>query len=545
MSHDDDRISSEQVIDLVQELSRLRQAEEALRDQNEELLEAQGLLEEARDDYSEIHDLTPLPLLTLTRSGFIRSANLAAAELFEQERSRLLGRAFAELCALENRAEVLGFLSGSRTPTGRNPRVRLALPGGAREVELQLRVSLRKRSVVHLTLLEPSENARAADSERLLRVSESKDRMIAVVSHELRAPLAPALALTSKMMHAPAVQAELRESLRIIERNLMAEARLIDDLLDVTGLAHGKLRLALRSVELNGVIEECIDDMRGTIDAKQLVVQLEPEATCHTVHADRLRMRQVLWNLLSNAVKYTRPSGVVKVRTSNAEGELQIEVSDTGMGFPPGDGPRLFDAFEQLEHQRRPGSGLGLGLAICKGLVELHGGTISASSDGPGTGAHFRITLPISQAQLAESEREHPRQQAVRRSDIVRRHRLLLIEDHADTLEVMAQLLEEQGYAVVTAASCHQALAHDLSEVDAIVSDLGLPDGSALELLPRLRESRHVPALALSGYGLPSDIEASRLAGFERHLTKPVDARKLLEALSEVLTAPSLLMFVS
>jgi signal transduction histidine kinase len=546
-THDDKRVSSELVIDLVQELARLRQSEEALRDQNEELLEAQGLLEEARDDFSEIHDLAPLPLLTLTRTGMIRSANLAAAELLRQERSRLVGRSFTEQCAPEDRAEVVGFLNGSRAPSESSPRVRLQLPDGLVEVDLRLRLSLRKRSVVHLTLLEVAgENGQAADSERLLRESESKDRMIAVLSHELRTPLAPALALASKMMRTPAVQEEeLRDSLRIIERNLVAEARLIDDLLDATSLTHGKLRLALQPVDVNELLRECIEDARSTIEAKGLVIHFQPEASSSATRADRLRLRQVFWNLLSNAVKYTQPQGLLRVRTCDGVGEIEIEVADTGMGFPPDDGQRLFEAFEQLEHERRPGSGLGLGLSICKGLVELHGGTISACSDGIGSGSRFRVTLPVTaQARHSSSDQDLSSQPRVQQSDSVRRHRLLLIEDHADTLEVMTQVLEEQGYAVLTAASCQQALSQDMSDVDAIISDLGLPDGSALELLPRLRETRHVPAMVLSGYGLPSDVEASRSAGFERHFTKPVDLRKLLEALAELLALPALLTFV-
>jgi signal transduction histidine kinase/CheY-like chemotaxis protein len=545
-SHDDKGVSSELVIDLVQELARLRQSEEALRDQNEELLEAQGLLEEARDDYSEIHDLAPLPLLTLSRSGIIRSANLAAAELLREERSQLVGRAFAEQCAPEDRPEVLGFLNGARAPAEGRPRVRLQVPGGLVEVDLRLRVSLRKRSVVHLTLLEVAGDNGQADSERLLRESESKDRMIAVLSHELRTPLAPALALASKMMRAPAVQEEeLRDSLRIIERNLVAEARLIDDLLDATSLTHGKLRLALEPVEVNELLRECIEDARGTIDAKGLAVHFQPQATRSVTQADRLRLRQVFWNLLSNAVKYTQAQGVLRVRTSDGADEIEVEVADTGVGFPPNEGQRLFEAFEQLEHERRPGSGLGLGLSICKGLVELHGGTITARSEGIGSGSHFRVTLPVDSQALHSCNNDYERssQPRVARSASVRRHCLLLIEDHADTLQVMTEVLEEEGYAVVTAASCQQALSQDMSEVDAIISDLGLPDGNALELLPRLRETRHVPALVLSGYGLPSDVEASRAAGFERHLTKPVDLRQLLQALSELLGLPAMLTF--
>ncbi len=509
--------------ELVEELSRLREAEEALRNENEELLEAQGLLEEARDDFSEIHDLAPLPLLTLTRSGVIRSANFSAAELLDEERSQLVGRPFLDLCAAASRADAAAFLAGSNASGQHNPQVTLALhDGSAVSVELRLRFSARKPGVVHLTLVSHA---------------DASDEMVARLSHELRTPLAPALAIASKMSRTPTLSADLRGTFRIIERNLAAETRLIDDLLDATCIAHGKLRLGLGAVEVHGLLQQCIDDAERALGDKQLVLHFQPGAARSAVKGDRLRLKQVFDKLLDNAIKFTPARGELHVSSHNSGSAISVEISDSGLGFSLEQVRRLFQPFEQLE-QRRPGSGLGLGLTICKGLVELHGGTIRAESAGPGQGARFCVALPLAMLEDAgmAPERQKPGLPTPpERSDAAPRHRILLIEDHEDTLEVMVEILEEQGYAVVPAKSCQEALAVGLENVDVIVSDLGLPDGSALELLPKLRATRRVPALVLSGYGMPSDVAASKEAGFERHLTKPVDFRQLLEALTSLL----------
>ena len=541
--HDSAHNGRKSVAALEQELTQLRQSADSLRDENDELIEAQALLEEAKQDYAEISDLAPVPLLTLTAAGVIRSVNLAAAELLGRECSQLVGRLFVTLCAEPERGRFRTLLSTRDGSQRRAMHVDLLLPDGrALPVELRLRQSLRKSGVLHLTLLDATQREREErEKEELRLASKSKDEFIAMLSHELRTPLTPALAIASKMTREPELQSELRRSFEVIERSLATEARLIDDLLDATGIARGKVRVERQRVDVHGLIEQSVLAALPDSQAKRVQLEFLPDASASLAEVDPLRLRQVLANLLGNALKFTPAGGQVQVRTWNGPGSLVVEVSDTGMGFPPSEGPRLFAAFEQLERASRPGSelGLGLGLAICKGLVELHGGKITATSAGVGQGARFTVELPV----LPASSQPAPQASAevqmvptrISRSGAVRKHCVLLIEDHQDTAEVMTELFQELGYEVTHAASCAEALKVDLKNVDAIVSDLGLPDGSGLELLPKLRETRDVPALALSGYGRTEDIQAARLAGFERHLTKPVDFPQLIAALNSLL----------
>ncbi len=525
------------VAHLEEELRRLRESEELLREQTDELLEVQQLLEEAKDDYAEIQDLAPLPLLSLTGGGVIRSANLAAAELLGEARSRLVGRLLVSLCAPGQRMPVRALLSNPQTAQGDALKTELRLKDGtAIPVELRARASLRRPGVLYLTLLDSTERDREVrEKEELLRASQSKDRLIAMLSHELRTPLTPALAIASKMTQQPELGRELRESFEVIYRNLEAEARLIDDLLDATGIARGKVRIERRRVDLHQLLLQSLEAWRSRAQAKRISLVVELDAAHQLTHADPLRLRQVFANLLGNAVKFTPEGGQIAIRTWDGPSSTVIEVSDSGVGFPPEDTERLFAAFEQLADDARRGPGLGLGLAIAKGLVELHGGSISATSAGVGRGARFLVQLEplVDDVELQARPTAQPKR--VSPSGAVRRHRVLLIEDHVDTAEVMAELLQDVGYNVVTASSCEEALRADLEHVDVIVSDLGLPDGSGLELLPRLRQIRYVPALALSGYGMDTDVRAAREAGFERHLTKPVDFGKLFEALTALL----------
>jgi signal transduction histidine kinase len=532
---------SQSAVELREELGRLRESEDLLRDQNDELMEAQQLLEDAKDDYAEIQDLAPLPLLSLTAAGLIRSANLAAAELLREERSRLVGRAFLNRCAKAERAKIGALLANAETAQG-GVRAVLALRDGASlPVEIRLRASPRRAGVLYMTLFDLTQREREArEREELLRSSQSKDQLIAMLSHELRTPLTPALAIASKMTREPELRSELRESFEIIHRNLEAEARLIDDLLDATGIARGKVRIARQSVDLHELVRQIVEAWLPRVQAKRLSLEAHLDAGRSYAQADPLRLRQVMSNLLGNALKFTPEGGQIQVRTWNSDGSIVIEISDNGVGFPPEDALRLFAAFEQVERGDRPGAGLGLGLAICKGLVELHGGRITASSAGPGRGARFTVELEV-EAEPANVETAAPPPALTKRgspSGAVRRHRILLVEDHPDTAEVMTELFQELGHDVVTAHSCEEAMGVDLDEVDVIVSDLGLPDGTGLELLPRLRQRRYVPALALSGYGMDADVRAARAAGFERHLTKPVDFARLFEALADLLEQP-------
>jgi CheY-like chemotaxis protein len=309
--------------------------------------------------------------------------------------------------------------------------------------------------------------------------------------------------------------------------------------MDATGIARGKLRLVREPRDVERLVQECIDSSRPQAELRGIHLSFVPAAERPFVAGDGLRLRQVFLNLLTNALKFTPPGGQVWVRTRSGEGGLlAVEVQDDGVGFEPAHAPQLFAAFERLACGPSDPGGLGLGLSISKGLVELHDGRISASSLGPHRGACFVVELPeverpLQSATIIPPPLELP--PVVSASGTVPRRRLLVVEDHADTAEMLRTLLEERGYAVVTAESLKRALAIDVSCIDAIICDLGLPDGSGTELLRALPRDADRPAIALSGYGMAADVENARQAGFDLHLTKPVDFERLLQALESLL----------
>jgi two-component system CheB/CheR fusion protein len=308
----------------------------------------------------------------------------------------------------------------------------------------------------------------------------------------------------------------------MIQRNIDLEARLIDDLLDLTRISRGRMELRPAVVDASRIMTEALEIVSGDVDAKSLRVETALEPDCH-VKADSARLQQIFWNLLKNAIKFTPPEGTVRVTCrSDGAGRIVAEVSDTGIGIERQLLPHVFDAFEQGDRARE---GLGLGLAISRALVQLHGGQISAESRGPGHGATFRVVLP----ECAEAPAPTPRHGDTPVEVGSAALRVLLVEDHADSAELMRELLELSGHRVLRAASLAEALR--LAESDAfdlLLSDLGLPDGSGLELVRQLREAGKVRhAIALSGYGMEDDVRKSLEAGFEEHLVKPISPRDL------------------
>jgi CheY-like chemotaxis protein len=278
----------------------------------------------------------------------------------------------------------------------------------------------------------------------------------------------------------------------------------------------------------------CDSDIRS----KHLALNLELDAKRHHVRADAARLQQVLWNLLKNAVKFTADGGSIRIATTNPDdGHVRIEVADTGVGIAPAVLPTIFDAFVQGGRAvtRRHG-GLGLGLAISKRLVEMHGGRLTAHSDGDGKGSTFGVELPLTSAAATE-EAQPPQQGGVGAAPA---RTILLVEDHPDTAKSMRRLLRSSGYDVRTADSVASASAARSAEAfDLLVCDIGLPDGSGLDLMRQLLAKRPVKGIALSGYGMEEDVRRSREAGFVEHLTKPVDVRKLEEVIARVTDSSS------
>jgi PAS domain S-box-containing protein len=375
--------------------------------------------------------------------------------------------------------------------------------------------------------------ALAIDNSRLYREAEAanqaKDRFLAMLSHELRTPLTPVLALVSRLERSPELSAEeLRRNLAVIRKNVELEARLIDDLLDLTRITRGRIELQRQVTLLHPLLEQAIQICcADAMAAGRLRVEIDLRAPEPRVWADGPRLLQVFWNLLSNAVKFTPPGGTIRVSTAidGEDGRIAVvEISDTGIGIEPDLLPRIFEPFEQGLGTAQQFGGLGLGLAIGKAILDAQGGSLAASSAGRGRGATFVMRVPLYEGPAEEArtpprleEPEHPRF-------------ILLVEDHGDTAEVMAELLREHGHRVVVAGSQAAALAAAAdSGIDLVISDLGLPDGSGLTLMRELQDRHGLTGIAVSGYGTEEDRRQSLAAGFSAHLTKPLTIDRLLD----------------
>jgi PAS domain S-box len=381
------------------------------------------------------------------------------------------------------------------------------------------------------------EIARARDAA--LAAARAKDEFLAALSHELRTPLNPVLLVASDGAQRGDFSDAAREAFAMIAKNVSLEARLIDDLLDLTRITQGKLLLETSEVDVHGVLREAIETVRADLAQKEQSLELELEAKAAVVRGDPTRLQQVFWNLLKNAVKFTPVSGRVAVRTrTTSDDRVEIEVSDTGLGLTPDEIGRLFKTFSQGDHANGNShrfGGLGLGLAISRMLVELHAGEIAARSDGRGQGAVFTVRLPV--WTVAENAEARARPAAAKGSAAGGRgERILLVEDHDATRMAIGRLLERRGYRVDVATNAAEALRHAVGQrYDVVLSDIGLPDADGYTLMKRLRERYGLRGVALTGYGMEDDIERGRAAGFEAHLTKPVDVNKLAAVLARML----------
>ena len=362
--------------------------------------------------------------------------------------------------------------------------------------------------------------------------NSAKDQFLAVLSHELRNPLNPVLAHVSALQTRDDLPCDVREDLRVVRRNVELEARLIDDLLDLTRIAQGKLQLTRGAVDVHELVGQALGICRDEAKAKRLTVDVALDARGHTVDADAARLLQVLWNVLKNAVKFSAADGRVGVRTSDRDGTLRLTVADSGIGINPEQLHGIFDAFAQGGPAiTRAFGGLGLGLSISRALVEAHGGRIWAESDGIGRGASFHVELAAVAAPAAEPAT--PPEQPM--PNVAESMNLLLVEDHVDTAKVMARLLRALGHRVTVAHTVAEGLAAaDAAGFDLVVSDLGLPDGSGLDMMSALRDGHDLRGICLSGFGMDDDLRRSGEAGFLEHLVKPVSLESLSAALSRV-----------
>jgi signal transduction histidine kinase len=375
---------------------------------------------------------------------------------------------------------------------------------------------------------------RALDAQKEAAAANStKDQFLAVLSHELRTPLTPVMLAVRLLENEPRHPESTKQMLAMIRRNVQLEVKLIDDLLDLTRVARGKLILNLGPVDVHEKIREVVAICEPEIKDKGLQLTVDPQADRSMVMADSARLQQVLWNLLKNAVKFTPEAGQITVRTACTGEQLKIDVIDTGIGIEPDALAKIFEAFEQgSETVTRQFGGLGLGLAISKAIVDLHGGKLAAYSEGQGKGAMFTLTLPLVIPALKPSQNPAAAPELKQRKPA----RILLVEDNPDSSRAVTLAMQQYGYSVRNADGVDAALQAASDEpFDLVISDLGLPDGTGYDLMKQLRERHNLRGVALSGYGMEDDVQRSLDAGFSQHLTKPVEIERLDSAVRAVL----------
>jgi PAS domain S-box-containing protein len=483
--------------------------------------------------------------------------NRAYARRYDMEPQDIVGRPLAEILGPQAYRMIQGRLDA-------------ALEGDRQEFELELSYSTLGQRWIH-AVYEPMRGSDGivtgivsvlsdiTDRQRVARdlerardeavnASRAKDDFLAALSHELRTPLNPVLLIATDAEANPNLSAEVRDDFETIRKNVELEARLIDDLLDLTRITNGKMVLANSEVDVHAVVRDAIATVKGELASRNVDLVLELAPGQPVVRGDPVRLLQVFWNVLKNAVKFTPDRGRVVVSTSiSSSGEtFVLNVADTGIGITPAEIGHIFDAFVQGEHARGLGShrfgGLGLGLAISRMLVELHSGTIRAESEGRDRGSTFIVELPL-EVQSANGrdrrgvslDRSGMPPMASHGEAVGARRSILLVEDHAPTRVALERLLQRRNYRVFVAETAEEARAVAKAEkIDIVISDIGLPDGNGYDLMAELDGLYSVKGIAMTGYGMDGDIARSRETGFSVHLMKPVSMQALDAAIANV-----------
>ena len=493
-----------------------------------------------------VDSLQDYAVIVMDEQGSIRSWNQAARTVFGYEPAEVVGRSAAVLFAAEPNPEIAlaeeleqarrhGKASDDRWLVARDGR-QLWAEGVVTALEdAQGRPAGFCKLVHDGTAGYLAAEALRAAKDEADRANRAKDRFLAVLSHELRTPLAPITTAVHVLERAVTLDERHRDLLPMIRRNVALEARLIDDLLDLTAIGAGKVSLHLERVDMHQLAQAVVAMVGESLQQKRIRLEFEFDARRSEVEADQARMQQVLWNIVRNAVKFTPVEGTILVRTEDDGERFVLSCTDSGIGIAPEALPRIFSPFEQADAEvSRSYGGLGLGLAIAHGLMQQHGGQIRASSEGRDQGCTFTITLPLA-APALHGDAPAGAQAAPAEAPAAARKRVLLVEDNEDAALALAMCLEAYGYVVHHAATCADALqAARAQSFDAVLTDLGLPDGSGIEIGRAL--SPALPVLALSGYGREQDRMRSAEAGFVAHLVKPADPAEVHAKLTEVLS---------
>jgi PAS domain S-box-containing protein len=492
-------------------------------------------------------------VVTKDLNGVVQSWNRGAQRLFGYAPHEIIGQPILLLIPPEHQHEEHDILTRLRKGERIDHFETVRLKKNGQKVDVSLTVSPvrnkfgdiigaskiardisdRKRDAEERECLLEAERDARAEAEQANR---SKDEFVAMVSHELRTPLNAILGWTQILKTGPQDAETLSKAIDVIERNARAQEKVVSDLLDMSRVISGKLRLDVSDVDLIALIKSAVEATRPAADAKGISVDCTLDPSLATTVGDPTRLEQCVWNLLSNAIKFTPQGGRVTVAMRLAGSHVEIRVSDTGSGISPEFLPFVFDRFRQLESApTRRSAGLGLGLAIVKQLAELHGGYARAESSGEGKGSTFAIALPV-RALRTKPSLQRPKSDRPPQLDRVR---VLLVEDEADNREVLRTLLEQHRAVVSVAGSAHEALQIMPSvRPNIVVSDIGLPDLDGYELVQRIRQSdvppARIPAIALTAHASSDDRTKALRAGFQAHIAKPVEPNELVATIASL-----------
>jgi PAS domain S-box-containing protein len=516
---------------------------------------AEQELRESEGKFKAVFDNALSGMLILDRDLTFVEVNPALCRMLARSRQELAGQPLFEFVAAkdDDRAgRIAEHIREQGTWSGSFPLLR---PDGS-EVHLEWYVSQHSHQSVAVVTdiserveleekrqeLLASERAARAEAERTSRL---KDEFLGNVSHELRTPLNSILLWTKALQQRPDDHDHLIRGLDAIERNTMIQTQLISDLLDVSRITWGKLRLDLQRTDLAAIIESSLEALSPAAAAKEIELEISLDRAGSPVAGDPSRLQQVVWNLVSNAIKFTPKGGRIQVKLELRDSQAIITVADNGVGIRPELLPHLFERFRQGDSaENRTQAGLGLGLAIVKHLTELHGGTVTASSKGEGCGATFTVRMPTAATDKNALRGDAP-QPALSASvgacnEALSGVRVLVVDDDADTCSALARILEEAGADVARAYSAEDALAK-LEEFipHVLVSDIGMPQHDGYDLIRevRLRGYTHqrLPAIALTALSRPEDRRRTLLAGFQLHVSKPIDGSDLTAAIGAVI----------
>jgi PAS domain S-box-containing protein len=502
--------------------------------QFDELRRTQAALEAARDRYSALFDMAPLGYLSLDSQGRIRQANFACAELLGMERQHLTNKKLNEFIVSGNQDHFFNFLRQSfRDPARKRCELEVQRADGSRfHAHVEGLSGQADNGLDHECLAVIMDITKRKRAEEALREADRrKNEFLATLAHELRNPLAPIRNAVEILKQQGPREVSVQAAQDMIERQLRHMVRLIDDLMDVGRITRGKLQLRPERIELATVLEQALEASSPHVECRELTlaVSLPPERVY--LDGDPVRLVQVFQNLLNNACMYTQKGGSIRVNAEQDGANVVVRIMDTGVGIAPDDLPNLFQMFAQVSTPPdQPATGLGIGLALARGLVELHGGGIEARSEGLGKGSEFRVRLPVCAAMHVP-----PPAPAQQRADpeAFTCRRVLVADDNPDNAESLAMLLRLTGHEVETALDGIQTIeVAERFRPEVVLLDIGMPRLNGYEACRHIRAQpwgEAISIVALTGRGQAEDHRKSREAGFNRHLVKPVQPTEILD----------------